>query len=214
MATVCPSSWEVRFDLGDTICARVFRARIILGCFHYTRNQEHREILSGDLWEPRRVSERQTRDSAPRLTGQLRDLCHCLHTTPAIRGTLYLMNRINRRSLLSSAATLAGAGLLSHSKVAAAQNHTHSDAGQSASAHNHVHSVSLITETANRFLAALGPDQRAKAPFKFDDDERMNWHFIPKERKGLPLREMSPYQRHLASALLASGLSQTGFTKP
>jgi hypothetical protein len=123
------------------------------------------------------------------------------------------MNRINRRSLLSSAATLAGAGLLSHSKVAAAQNHTHSDAGQSASAHNHVHSVSLITETANRFLAALGPDQRAKATFKFDDDERMNWHFIPKERKGLPLREMSPYQRHLASALLASGLSQTGFIK-
>jgi hypothetical protein len=41
----------------------------------------------------------------------------------------------------------------------------------------------------------------------------MNWHFIPKERKGLPLREMKPYQKHLASALLAAGLSQTGYIK-
>ena len=70
-----------------------------------------------------------------------------------------------------------------------------------------------MTETANRFLAALSPEQRAKATFQFSDDERMNWHFIPKERKGLTLREMSPYQRHLASALLAAGLSQTGYIK-
>jgi len=123
------------------------------------------------------------------------------------------MSRIHRRSLLSSAATLAGAGLLSHNKIAAAQNHTHTDATQPGSAHHHIHSVSIMTETANRFLAALSPEQRAKATFKFDDDERMNWHFIPKERKGLPLREMAPYQKHLASALLASGLSQTGFIK-
>ena len=41
----------------------------------------------------------------------------------------------------------------------------------------------------------------------------MDWHFIPKERKGLTLREMSPHQRHLASALLAAGLSQTGYIK-
>ena len=33
----------------------------------------------------------------------------------------------------------------------------------------------------------------------------MDWHFIPKERKGLPLREMTSHQRHLASALLAPG---------
>jgi hypothetical protein len=41
----------------------------------------------------------------------------------------------------------------------------------------------------------------------------MNWHFIPKERKGVPLREMSPCQKHLASALLAAGLSQMGYIK-
>jgi hypothetical protein len=70
-----------------------------------------------------------------------------------------------------------------------------------------------MTETANRFLAALTAEQRAKATFAFADDERMDWHYIPKERKGLTLGEMSPYQRHLATALLASGLSQSAFIK-
>jgi len=80
--------------------------------------------------------------------------------------------------------------------------------------HAHVgHAVSLMTECANRLLATLDDNQRGKASFPFDADERMNWHFIPKERKGLPLREMSPYQKHLASALLAAGLSQTGYIK-
>jgi len=75
------------------------------------------------------------------------------------------------------------------------------------------HAVSLMTECANRFLAALDDNQRGKASFPFDTDERMNWHFIPKERKGLPLREMTAFQKHLASALLAAGLSQTGYIK-
>jgi hypothetical protein len=70
-----------------------------------------------------------------------------------------------------------------------------------------------MTECANRLLASLDENQRGKATFPFDSDERMNWHFIPKERKGLPLREMTPYQKHLASALLAAGLSQTGYIK-
>jgi hypothetical protein len=80
-----------------------------------------------------------------------------------------------------------------------------------------------MTECAGRLLAALDADQRGKATFPFDSDERMNWHYIPantqialdslKERKGLQLREMSPYQKHLASALLAAGLSQTGYIK-
>ena len=79
-------------------------------------------------------------------------------------------------------------------------------------AHN-VQSAMLMTECANRFLAALDADQRARATFPFDADERMDWHYIPKPRKGLPLREMTPFQKHLASALLASGLSQNGYIK-
>jgi hypothetical protein len=47
--------------------------------------------------------------------------------------------------------------------------------------HAHVeHAVSLMTECANRFLAALDANQRGKATFPFDADERMNWHSFMK----------------------------------
>jgi len=120
------------------------------------------------------------------------------------------MCQVKRRSFLSLSATILGGGLIADKTAHSLQN-----GGQHAPAgvHHHVQAVSVMTETANRFLAALSSEQRANATFKFNDDERMNWHFIPKERKGLTLREMSPYQRHLASALLAAGLSQTGYIK-
>jgi hypothetical protein len=109
---------------------------------------------------------------------------------------------MKRRSFLYSSAALVGAGMLGSSDSHADDIHLH-----------RVHAAALMTECANRFLAALDADQRSKATFPFDTDERMNWHFIPRERKGVPLREMKPYQKHLASALLAAGLSQTGYIK-
>lgn len=120
------------------------------------------------------------------------------------------MCQVKRRSFLTLSATIFGGGLIASKTVHSLQNGGEGVAG---GVHHHVHAVSVMTETANRFLAALSSEQRAKATFQFSDDERMNWHFIPKERKGLTLREMSPYQRHLASALLAAGLSQTGYIK-
>jgi hypothetical protein len=74
-------------------------------------------------------------------------------------------------------------------------------------------SASVMTESARALLSSLTPDQRTKATFKLTDDERLNWHFIPKERKGLPLAEMTPPQKHLASSLLSAGLSQQGYIK-
>jgi Protein of unknown function (DUF3500) len=109
---------------------------------------------------------------------------------------------MKRRSFLYSSGVLLGATMLGSRDSHADQVHAHVR-----------HAASLITDCANRFLAALDNNQRGKATFPFDADERMNWHFIPKERKGLPLREMSPYQKHVASALLAAGLSQTGYIK-
>jgi hypothetical protein len=80
-------------------------------------------------------------------------------------------------------------------------------------AHAHDPGVLNMVQTAKAFLASLDDQQLAKATFKFADDERENWHFIPRERKGLPLREMTPTQKHLASALLSSGLSTQGYIK-
>jgi hypothetical protein len=70
-----------------------------------------------------------------------------------------------------------------------------------------------MTLAARHFLASLTPEQRAQATFPFQDDERQNWHFIPKERKGLPLLSMEPQQKALAHALLSAGLSQQGYIK-
>lgn len=70
-----------------------------------------------------------------------------------------------------------------------------------------------LAQAANNFLAALKPEQKAKASFELKSDERVNWHFIPKERQGLPFKEMSPAQKHLAHALLGSILSQRGHFK-
>jgi hypothetical protein len=116
---------------------------------------------------------------------------------------------IKRRSFLGSSATLLGGGLIA-GQEGHAQKHAPSAPG---SMHDHVHTVSAMTETANRLLAALSPEQKAKAVFPFQDEERFHWFYVPIDRKGLTLGEMSPYQRHLASALLASGLSQAGYIK-
>lgn len=70
-----------------------------------------------------------------------------------------------------------------------------------------------MAQAAGHFAAALTPEQKAKALLSFDDQERMNWHFVPKARQGLPIKEMSYDQRLLAHALLASGLSHRGYVK-
>ncbi|MDB6020672.1 MAG: hypothetical protein JWQ04_529 [Pedosphaera sp.] len=70
-----------------------------------------------------------------------------------------------------------------------------------------------MAEAANNWLSALAPEQQSKATYTFQDDERFDWHFIPKPRKGLPFAEMTPAQQKLAHALLNSGLSQRGYAK-
>jgi hypothetical protein len=70
-----------------------------------------------------------------------------------------------------------------------------------------------MAASAKKFLASLTPAQRETASFEFKDPERMNWHFIPKPRKGLTLKDMSEEQRGLAKALLAGAISQSANTK-
>lgn len=70
-----------------------------------------------------------------------------------------------------------------------------------------------MAEAAVHFLAALPPDLKAKAVFAWDDAEKFNWHFIPKSRKGLSIKEMRGDQRSLAYGLLSSALSHRGYLK-
>ena len=81
------------------------------------------------------------------------------------------------------------------------------------SAYSRIQSAPVMADTARAFLNSLNDEQRAQATYAFDNDERFDWHFIPKPRKGLPLRDMTPEQKQLAHALLSAGLSQRGYIK-
>ena len=66
---------------------------------------------------------------------------------------------------------------------------------------------------ANRFIETLDADQRAMAVLPFDDEERYNFHFVPRARNGLPLKQMAQPQRIAAHNLLRSALSSQGYLK-
>ena len=101
--------------------------------------------------------------------------------------------------LLTCAAALAGSavprGQADAEPVAAAPKHEFAD---------------MLT-AADAFLASLSAAQRSKALFAFEDAERLNWHFVPRARRGLPLKEMSAEQRELARGILRAGLSRRGY---
>ena len=70
-----------------------------------------------------------------------------------------------------------------------------------------------LTDSTNAFLASLDAGQSAKARFDFEDEERLNWHFIPRERNGLPLREMQSHQTALVYAMMSAALGYEGAIK-
>ena len=70
-----------------------------------------------------------------------------------------------------------------------------------------------MAAAANNLIASFTPEQKAASVFAMDHDHRLDWHFIPKERKGITFKEMTPQQRHLTTALLAASLSSQGLFK-
>jgi len=66
---------------------------------------------------------------------------------------------------------------------------------------------------AKALLGVINEEQKGQIAFAFEDEERENWHFIPRKRAGLSLKSMTPQQRLLAQALLSSGLGEAGFVK-
>jgi hypothetical protein len=65
-----------------------------------------------------------------------------------------------------------------------------------------------MADAAQALLETLNASQRSKICIDFADAaERSNWHYVPRDRAGLPLQEMNPRQRELALELMATGLS-------
>lgn len=74
-----------------------------------------------------------------------------------------------------------------------------------------VATVALAMRTAATALAAATPaaDQQ-RLLFSFDDTLRADWHYTPRTRVGIALKDMNPAQRTAARALLEAPLSVSG----
>lgn len=70
-----------------------------------------------------------------------------------------------------------------------------------------------MATAANAFLASLDEAQAKKAKFPFGGDQRENWGFVPRERKGVSIEELNEKQVSLVRDLLKSALSETGLEK-
>jgi len=70
-----------------------------------------------------------------------------------------------------------------------------------------------MTAAAQEFLETLTPKQRSQATFTYDSDERLNWHYIPRERKGVPLKDLEGDARRAFHKLVQSGLSEQGYAQ-
>lgn len=70
-----------------------------------------------------------------------------------------------------------------------------------------------MAAAAIKFLQSLNNDQKQKAQFSFEDEERFNWNFVPIERKGISIRELNADQLAAAMHLLEWVLSDKGIQK-
>ncbi len=70
-----------------------------------------------------------------------------------------------------------------------------------------------LLSASNAFLKTLDETQTARAVLPFDSEERLNWHFIPKNRIGLNLKELNDEQDELLLNIVRAGLSEDGFNK-
>src|SRR5690349_8578985 len=70
-----------------------------------------------------------------------------------------------------------------------------------------------LVAKANTFLSSLDASLKAKAQYPLDNDERLNWHFVPRARNGVNFKEFNDTQKDAAMALLKSCLSEQGYQK-
>lgn len=70
-----------------------------------------------------------------------------------------------------------------------------------------------MSESAGLFLKTLDEDQKKTAVVPFSDLSRYDWHFTPRARKGLTLKNMNAAQRRSAMAMMQLVLSREGFAK-
>ena len=71
-----------------------------------------------------------------------------------------------------------------------------------------------MVAAANHLINMLDKDQKLKAVYPFETEERFNFHFVPKnDRKGISLNELNTAQKSAAMMLLKGSVSDKGYQK-
>src|SRR6266498_3837167 len=104
---------------------------------------------------------------------------------------------ISRRRLLHGATAMAAAAAWPRPALAQV-----TDAGRAA-----------MAGAATAFLGALPDAARSRAVIAFGDKERVNWHYVPRGREGLPFKSMPASARAAAHELMKASLSAVGYAK-
>jgi hypothetical protein len=69
-----------------------------------------------------------------------------------------------------------------------------------------------MAAAAEALFKSLNAAQREKILFDLSSEEREDWTYVPRPRKGVPLKELDDIQHQRAQSLLSAGLSPKGLT--
>ena len=114
-----------------------------------------------------------------------------------------------RREFLRSALGVTSVSLIGSALESRVLPMSHSQVHSTEAAHSGM----MMSSAASAFIDSLSQDQRGRATFAFEDEQRFDWHFIPRERKGIPFKDLDPAQRLLGNALMDAGLGQRGLIR-
>ena len=70
-----------------------------------------------------------------------------------------------------------------------------------------------LRQAAERLLAAAPEATRAKMQRPFNDADRLDWHYTPRNRNGAAMKELDSRGREAVHALLKTALSASGYRK-
>jgi hypothetical protein len=70
-----------------------------------------------------------------------------------------------------------------------------------------------MAAAAQQFVGSLAAEQRGITWLPYEHEERQNWHYIPRPRFGVPIKDLNPQQRELGAALVRSAMSEEGFDR-
>ena len=74
-------------------------------------------------------------------------------------------------------------------------------------------SRATMAALVGQLLESFDEAQRERAHWAFDDAERFNWHYVPRERAGLAVKDMSEASKAALHDLLREALSEAGYQK-